>query len=1095
MKLKQFIASLLCITQLMGLSVALAEETSADTEAVVAEEVQEAEQATEGEVNPNGEVRVYVSADGSDVNLGTFESPVQTIEKGINLAASLKNSNPEKTVAVTIRGGDYRVKKSVKLNTIHNGTEANPFTIQSYNGEEVKIIGSTELTPRNFKQVTDETILARIPEEARQYIGEYDLSKVGVIFAAYGAALNAGRTTTGYYDFIVDDRAQTLARWPNTGFDRTASVEQSGKDFKGETGANRARGWTKATDAVTYGFFGSEYTGDTIKITSIDADGTLRLANMPSYAASVNKRYYVKNLLEELDMPGEYYIDVKTAKLYYYPPYKISDTQMELATLAEPMFTGEGVENITFKGIRFMNTRDYGLKFNKSKGIIVDDCTFENIGNIAVEFTNSSKCKVVNSTIHNIGGHAIYVTGGDRATLTSSEIVIDNNHIYDFSQVFRTNVPGIYISGVGVTVTNNLIHGSSSQAIWYYGNEHKINYNEFYDLVNEACDAGAIYSGRNYTQRGNEIAYNYFHDIDTTADKGGSIFVCAIYMDDLNSSVNAHHNIMYNCNLGVMYGGGRDNIFDNNILIDCNGGLFMDARGVGWGAYHAAEGGQAYQTIFAVPYDKEPWASRYPELLEATKDLANLGLPMNNSIQNNILYNCATNTVASEMKQYGTYENNYEVYGKDFKADGVNPDDVFVDYENRNFELKEGSDLAKKFPEIASIDMSKIGLREDKADSEKQAAEVHPFKLIYPFNGTKDVSNLGQTFSWEKNGNASKYVVKIAEDPTMENVVLTHETLDTMADIALIPSGGKPYWWTVTAVNETNSLSGEYEQFGAPRLIISSVNEQLDKKELRNNVQILSKLNSAIVEGDTPGTYKKGFKERVQLLLDKATAINNSSTVMQKEVVAVNEEYTELIGSIKDNINYDVVNVGDLLENKSMWVPAANNNSGEGYYTFGSDGTLTLKGPKGKNYYGSLMVYDEPLGDNVAVKFGYKVNVSSNYCVIGLQNGNVFLDGGYKIIIKSGNVEVQKRIQGTTGNVIKANFLNYYISDNKWVDLEFGALKTGIGTYVYLTADGQKVAEFMDTEEPYWTGESRFGFGNPSGDSIDCIASIRAAQD
>ena len=74
------------------------------------------------------------------------------------------------------------------------------------------------------------------------------------------------------------------------------------------------------------------------------------------------------------------------------------------------------------------------------------------------------------------------------------------------------------------------------------------------------------------------MAYNYIHDIDTTADKSGSIFAAAIYYDDLMSSANTHHNILYKCNLGIMIGGGRDHRFENNIAADCENGLFFDAR-------------------------------------------------------------------------------------------------------------------------------------------------------------------------------------------------------------------------------------------------------------------------------------------------------------------------------------------------------------------------------------------------------------------------------------------------------------------------------------------------------------------------------------
>ncbi len=58
-----------------------------------------------------------------------------------------------------------------------------------------------------------------------------------------------------------------------------------------------------------------------------------------------------------------------------------------------------------------------------------------------------------------------------------------------------------------------------------------------------------------------------------------------------------------------------------------------------------------------------------------------------------------------------------------------------------------------------------------------------------------------------------------------------------------------------------------------------------------------------------------------------------------------------------------------------------------------------------------------------------------------------------------------------------------------------GALKTGIGTYVYLVADGVMVDSFLDMDTPVWTGESKFVFGNPSGTDENGVAHIRAAQE
>ncbi len=1083
MKIKRILASLLVLAQMLGMSAVMAEETPLPAEAT--EETVVTEEAV-----PENEIRIYVATDGNDGNDGSFEKPVATVRRAIAIAQAKKPSSGGKTLAVTIRGGDYYLTAGIEIPTALSGTASNPFVIQNYNGEEVNIKGSTVLEPRNFKIIKDTTVLAKLPAETRKYVGVYELPKNLADAAKYTSFTDMGTNSTGNAIFLVDGQEQTLARWPNTGFDRTATVSNGELSFTGTEGKSRSKNWENATDMIACGYFDAEYSFTSVGVASV-ASGVITLKSKPYYGIVTNKRYYVQNLIEELDSPGEYYIDTNEAKLYYYPKYNIASSELEIATLTDPVFSGSNLQNVTIKGIGISNTRGHAISIPSAKNVTIDSCALTNIGWQGIVAENGTNVTIKNNSISHIGSSAITISGGDMTTLTESGNLIDNNHIYDFATTARTNNPGINLSaGVGTKITNNLFHSSPSQGIWFYGNEHKILYNEFYDLVNEPTDAGAIYTGRQGHMRGNEIAYNYFHDIDTTADKGGSIYVAGVYLDDLFSSVNVHHNVFYKCYLGVMIGGGRDNNFDNNIMLECDNAMFMDARGVGWAAKHAlppagSGTGQVYNSVLNSPHDKEPWLSRYPELHAVAENIETLGLPAGNTIRGNVIEGYKANVIANEWYVHSTVENNF--------IDLALNKDSYQDYDGRNFALKQGSELAKKYPEAASIDMSKIGLRSDMAEKEAAKAQAVQYRLLMPLNGTADISNLGHTFTWESHVNASKYIVKVAEDPEMNNVIIDEETKYNSANIRFIPSGGKAYWWTVTAVNESQSMKGEYTQLGAPKLIISVKEEQIDKTELRNNLKTLTTLYNAIVEGTTAGTYKEGFKDKVNNLKLQMEAEVSSMTSLQKNINALNEQYEELLDSIKDNLNYDVVNVGDLLKDKGNWVYANSEGSYEDYYTWNDDGSLTLTGKEGRKNHYVNMIYDKPLGEGVAIKFGYNVTVSSNYCIVGLQNDATFLKGGYDIIIKQNQIEIQRYCGANDG--IKSTALNFYTSDGKWVDLELGALKTGIGTYVYLIADGVMVDSFLDMDTPAWTGDSKFIFGNPSGTAADCFASIRAAQD
>lgn len=1027
----------------------------------------EAENASDNYVVPENEIQIFVSPNGSDSNAGTYQLPLKSITAGIAKGISAMGSANGKKVSVVLRGGDYYISDTITLNAATSGTKDNPFVIQGFQGEKVNVKMSKKLIPTMFSQLTDKNVLDKVPAESRKYIGVYNLS--GILKSS----------DTNNQNLILNDNEQTVARWPNKGFDRVDKIVGI-KAFTGKEAGGRASRWANVSSAFVNGYFGVEYSYSSISLSS--ASGSeITLESKPYYGIGTNNRYYIENLIQELDNPGEYYIDVKEKLLYFYPPYNIAGADIELSESNNTMIYGKGLSNIVLKNINFSGTQGNGIVFENCNNIIVDNCEVKHIGKTGITVSDSKNCAIRNSTICFTGKYGISMTGGDRNTLTQSNNVIENNHIYDFALKDRAGSFGIWTDGVGTLIQHNLIHNSSGSAIRFGGNDHKILYNEMYNVVNEQCDAGAIYSGRNYTYRGIEVAYNYIHDIDTTADKSGSIFVAAIYYDDLMSSANTHHNILYKCNLGIMIGGGRDHKFENNIVADCENGLFFDARGIGWAAYHAAKGGQAYNSILAVPYNKAPWKETYPELASILDKPEDLGIPMNNSVKDNILYKCLSNMVASEFKEYGVYENVLED-----KMDGS----YFEDAKNRNFNLKKDSDEAKKFPGIAEIDMSLMGLLKDKSESEIKKAQEAGFRLISPLNGKDGISNLSCNFTWDKHNGSDKYIVRIAEDPEMKNVIIEQEVNQNAADIKYIPSGKKACWWTVTGVNTSQSMPGSFQQLGAPRLLISVLNEKTDRKELIANIELCQKLYNGLREGNSPGTFKKGYKEKVKQALDTAIAANESDNVKQKEIEAASNGITAVIGELSQNLNYDTMNIKDMIADQTGW------STTDGKFTFGNDGTLTLSGSAGKATHYEVCGYDASLPECTAIKFGYKVNVSSNYCIIALQNAaDQFLKAGYQIIIKSNQLEIQKRVDAMVGDPIKATMLNFYIPDNKWVELEFGALQLDIGTYVFLKSDGYLAADFLDTEAPQWTGDVKFSFTNPSGSAADCTASIREAKE
>ena len=131
------------------------------------------------------------------------------------------------------------------------------------------------------------------------------------------------------------------------------------------------------------------------------------------------------------------------------------------------------------------------------------------------------------------------------------------------------------IGGVGQRASHNLIHDHPHCAILFSGNDQLIEFNEIHHIALETGDVGAIYTGRDYTFRGNRIRYNFVHHTG-----GVGMGSMGIYMDDCVSGTEIFGNIFYQVRRAAFLGGGRDHQVLNNIFVDCNYAVELDGRGL-----------------------------------------------------------------------------------------------------------------------------------------------------------------------------------------------------------------------------------------------------------------------------------------------------------------------------------------------------------------------------------------------------------------------------------------------------------------------------------------------------------------------------------
>lgn len=634
---------------------------------------------------------IFVSPTGDDANPGTAESPVRTPQRAVELARSL--SQEEKVISLA--DGEYNIS-AITLTQEDSG-------ITFYAENEAVFNGGLTLDPADFKPY-DGNILV------------LDLSQYGVTpdrigdvraFGQYNTAEKYDAAGSLYCELFCNNERMTLSRYPNKGeylytgkiVDNgdskevyTSSGTQTNADWetmkfpRGGTFevssdvVERVKSWEKSSDIWMFGYFQYDWADSTTPLAAV-GDNTLTTEYASVYGFKEGTPYYFFNVFEELDQEGEWFIDRDGLKLYFIPPEGFEQHPLELSLETGNLVTIDGAENVVFDGITFTGTRASAVK-GIGNNIVVRGCTIRNVGENAIELTGDRN-RVEDNEITATGKGGVILTGGDRQTLQSSENVVSNNLIYDWSQVYRTYQAAVSLNGVGGTCSHNEIYDSPHEAITYTGNNHIIEYNVIHDVVLESSDAGAIYAGRSWSSYGNVIRYNCIYNIGS-----GEFAPSGIYFDDALSGQEAYGNFLLNIpGNGFLLGGGRDLKVENNLIVNAATPIFYDDRAIagiedgGWFTHANTPDSTLWKSLEEVDIHSEAWKNAYPELAELsddfehTDDPAFAANPAGSSVKNNVTVNekKGTNDIAKRAEQYSEIVNNftYRLKANPFTADGV----------------------------------------------------------------------------------------------------------------------------------------------------------------------------------------------------------------------------------------------------------------------------------------------------------------------------------------------------------------------------------------------------------------------------------------
>jgi parallel beta-helix repeat protein len=571
----------------------------------------------------------HVAPDGNDAWTGTAPEAVPGTDTGpfasLQRARDAVRALPPEARAggiVYVHAGVYYLQETLAFGPEDGGAENAPVIWQAWMDDEVHLIGGKKL--EGFTPAEDGKMMV------------LDLS-----------APDAPRD---FSQLFFNGVRQHPARWPDAG---TGELPGGGWAVVAESvpekeksafiyGTDRPAQW-KETAGLQVSIWPNYNWWQTIApVASLEpAQHRITLEKELPYTIEPGRRFFFRNIREELDAPGEWYLDRDAKKLYFIPPGELADATVTVPVI-DTVIAVKAAANLNIIGFSVSVCRGNAVTINDSTNCLFAKSVIRNTGSFAVNVQGGKCVRVRGNDISNTGRGGIVLNGGDRKTLTGGGHEAVNNHIHHFGELYQTYQTAVNIGGVGNLAAHNLIHDAPHIGILLGGNNHIIEYNEIHHVCMEGSDNGGFYMGRDWTQRGNILRYNCFHDIygfglaGLRKGKDGKYHyesphqAWGIYLDDCSSGTHIHGNLFYRVPLcGVMIGGGRDNIVENNIFVECIPALHIDDR---WDAYCWDV---MHERLEAMNYREPPYSEAYPELLEMGDDPRR---PENNRFERNIVY-------------------------------------------------------------------------------------------------------------------------------------------------------------------------------------------------------------------------------------------------------------------------------------------------------------------------------------------------------------------------------------------------------------------------------------------------------------------------
>lgn len=544
---------------------------------------------------------------------GKDDGPFATVARAREAVRELlKTKKVSRPLRAVIRGGTYYLDLPLEFGPEDSGTEDAPVVYSAAAGEKVVLSGGCRLEGGRW--------------------GEVNGRKAWMVNIA---EVRAG--TWHFRQLFVNGERRPRTRLPKQGEYRIESLPGYTGDFLRSptkqfvyAPGDIVPTWRNLRNVEVVGI--TRWLDNRLPIESVDAQTRTVTFDRPSLFALLSGSrpgpYWVENVFEALDTPGQWYLDRPRGVLYYLP--RLGE-EMPSAEIIAPRLSqvvrvvgraDAPVHDLRFDGLTFAHTEwqppaDYAsslqagievpgaLLFDYAERCAVTGCTIEHIGNYGIEAgVGCADIEIARNRITDIGAGGIRIghffswetDGSGRLTERglqrkaampqgphSRRITAADNEIAHCGR-FTPEAVGVF---VGDNAENKIVHnhiydlfysGISVGSVQDFGpaeaRDNVVEYNHIHDIgQGMLSDMGGIYT---CSTPGSRIAFNVIHDV-VRRDYGG----WGIYTDEGCHDVLIEKNLVYRCQDGALFAHHSRSITAENNILALNRYAQVDRGGIG----------------------------------------------------------------------------------------------------------------------------------------------------------------------------------------------------------------------------------------------------------------------------------------------------------------------------------------------------------------------------------------------------------------------------------------------------------------------------------------------------------------------------------